>query len=52
MTWDFALGVLVGLVAAAGVPIGIGYERFRLSMAKRPATKPAQVAPDPAPVTT
>ena len=52
MTWDFALWVAVGLVSAAGVWVGITYERLRLAMADRSKAKPAPAAPDPAPVTT
>lgn len=50
MTWDFALGVAVGLVASAGVWVGIGYERLRLAVANRSEAKPVAVKPDPAPV--
>lgn len=45
MTWDFALGVLVGALTSAGFWAGRGYERLRLVVAERSATKPARVEP-------
>jgi hypothetical protein len=44
MTWDFALGVLVGVITSAGFWAGRGYEQLRLLMAGRSA-KPAKVEP-------
>lgn len=46
MSTDFVVGVLWGIGASAGVWVGVGYERLRLVVAKRSATKPAAVEPD------
>lgn len=40
MTWDFALGVLVGVITAAGFWAGRGYEQLRLVLARRSESKP------------
>ena len=47
MTWDFALGVLVGVITSAGFWAGRGYEQLRLLLASRSA-KPAKIEPEPA----
>jgi len=52
MTWDFALGVLVGVMSSAAFGAGYGYHKLRLVVADRSASKPAPAVPDPAPVTT
>lgn len=46
MTWDFALGVLIGALTSAGFWAGRGYERLRLVMADRRENKPPAVVPD------
>jgi hypothetical protein len=48
MTWDFALGLVVGVITSGGFWAGRGYERLRLIVAAR-SEKPAKVEPEPVP---